>query len=172
MDASSTIDGGTAVGTAGSFDGTFPASYVVVGVDDSKCGREALRRAGEVAAERGWGLKAVHCWHMTYPVTPYGMVPIDTTTLIREAAEETLATVVEQELGPNPAFPVVRLLYEGSAAGHLVEESKGAELLVVGSRGRGGFASLALGSVSSACVHHAHCPVLVIRPHDNLAKAS
>jgi nucleotide-binding universal stress UspA family protein len=59
---------------------------------------------------------------------------------------------------------IERRVIEGAAAAVLVEESRGADLLVVGSRGHGGFAQLLLGSVSQQCAHHAECPVVIVRP--------
>jgi nucleotide-binding universal stress UspA family protein len=66
--------------------------------------------------------------------------------------------------GDDHTLDVRRSIVEGLAARTLIEMSQGADLLVVGSRGLGGFSSMALGSVGQACVHHAHCPVLIIRP--------
>jgi hypothetical protein len=65
--------------------------------------------------------------------------------------------------GLEPEVPVRPLVTEGHAAEVLLRASKGADLLVVGSRGHGGFASAMLGSVSLYCVLHAHCPVVVVR---------
>ena len=79
-------------------------------------------------------------------------------------AATQLHTMLEEVLGSQPPVPVpVReIVRRGSAARELVQASQGAQLLVVGSRGHGGFSGLLLGSVSSACAEHAHCPVLVI----------
>jgi nucleotide-binding universal stress UspA family protein len=73
-----------------------------------------------------------------------------------------LHTTLEEVLGSQPLVPVREIVRRGSAARELVQASQGAQLLVVGSRGHGGFTGLLLGSVSSACAEHAHCPVLVI----------
>jgi nucleotide-binding universal stress UspA family protein len=73
-----------------------------------------------------------------------------------------LHTTVEEVLGSQPLVPVRESVLRGSAARELVQASQGAQLLVVGSRGHGGFTGLLLGSVSSACAEHAHCPVLII----------
>ena len=80
------------------------------------------------------------------------------------AAEEVVRKAEESVLGDHPDICVRRTIVEGTPATVLVEASSGADLLVVGSRGRGGFASLTLGSVSQSCIHHAPCPVLVVRP--------
>ncbi|HEV8066017.1 MAG TPA: universal stress protein [Acidimicrobiales bacterium] len=145
---------------------TSGSGRVVVGIDDSDNARQALRCALEVARRWDWHLTVVQAWHLTYPAVPYGMVPPDVSVAVGEAAEESLRRIAKEVLGDSPDVSVTLRAREGFASAILVEESLGAELLVVGSRGRGGFASLTLGSVSSACVHHARCPVLVIRPHD------
>jgi nucleotide-binding universal stress UspA family protein len=142
---------------------------VVVGVDESPNARQALRCAVDIARRYGWDLTVVNTWHLTYPAVPYGIVPPDVTVAIQDAAEETLRTIAKDVLGDDPGVAVTLRIREGMAAAVLVDESDGANLLVVGSRGRGGFASLTLGSVSSACVHQARCPVLVLRLHDEEA---
>lgn len=139
---------------------------VVVGVDDSEAARNALRFAVDIARPHGWRLVVVHAWHMNYPVVPYAMEPPDYSDPLREQAKATLHKVTREVLGGAPGIDVEEVVSEGPAASVLLDASLGAELLVVGSRGRGGFASLALGSVSTACVHHAPCPVLVVRPRD------
>jgi len=84
---------------------------------------------------------------------------LDFETNAKTALVEALAEVSGQE----PDVPVRPLVAEGAAADVLLHEAKGADLLVVGSRGHGGLASALLGSVSMYCVLHAHCPVLVLR---------
>ncbi len=79
--------------------------------------------------------------------------------LLREDAEKTGATIAAECAGGLD--PEVRVI-EGPAARVLVDVAQNADLLVVGSRGRGGFASLLLGSVSSQCAHHAPCPVAIV----------
>ena len=79
----------------------------------------------------------------------------------KEAAAN-LHTTLEEVLGSQPTVPVREIVRQGSAARELVQASQGAQLLVVGSRGHGGFTGLLLGSVSSASAEHAHCPVLII----------
>lgn len=139
------------------------AGRVVVGVDDSEHARRALGCAAEIAEERGWELRIVHGWHMSYPSAPFVVPPADMQQAGRAVADSMVSRLELGVLGETPGVEVSRRIEEGSPAELLVEESKNASLLVVGSRGRGGFASLTLGSVSSACVHHAHCPVLVLR---------
>ena len=83
---------------------------------------------------------------------------------IRQAAEESVAKVAAELGEPQPPSVTVRAM-NGYAAEELIGASRGADLMVVGSRGAGGFARLLMGSVSNQVVHHAHCPVAVV-PHD------
>jgi nucleotide-binding universal stress UspA family protein len=78
-------------------------------------------------------------------------------------AEQVLREAVERARSDHPAVKVETAVVEGRPARVLVEMSADADLLVVGSRGLGGFSELLLGSVSQQCVHHAHCPVTVVR---------
>ncbi|HLI44036.1 MAG TPA: universal stress protein [Acidimicrobiales bacterium] len=144
---------------------------VVVGVDGSAAARVALSWAAEVASWRHWTLHLVHAWHINYPAGVYGLDFGLFEKSMQEAAEELVATLEAEVGSAHPALEIRHTVGEGAPARMLVEASKGAELLVVGSRGLGGFSSLALGSVGQSCVHHAHCPVLVVRPrsHDTAA---
>jgi len=144
---------------------------VVVGVDDSEGGREALRHAAEVACWRGWTLHVVHAWHLMYPVAPYATNFGAIEEAVMEAAHETVRDIELEVLGKDSGLVIRHTIVEGPAAKVLIAASDGADLLVVGNRGRGGFSSLALGSVGQACVHHARCPVLVIRPRTHRAAA-
>ena len=137
---------------------------VVVGVDFSTGARAALLFALEDAARRGVPVEAVTSyrppdyWMDFYAVASYQP------DQIRTAALDRLRTFVTDVLpeGPQPP-PLVRLhAAMGAAADALILESHGADLLVVGSRGHGGFASMLLGSVSMQCVLHAVCPVTVV----------
>lgn len=138
---------------------------VVVGVDGSASSHEALRYAAEIAAWRHWTLHIVHAWHVNYPLSPYaGLELAEVTATASDVAELTVRDAEKEVLGDLAGLDIRRSIEEGTPAQTLVIASEGADLLVVGSRGRGGFSSLALGSVGQACVHHAHCPVLIIRP--------
>jgi len=140
---------------------------IVVGVDGSAHSIRALRWAVAEAAARNATVEAVITWH--YPVLASdefsgAVVPVDVAAL-EANARETLDQAVEAavpDAGQRDA--VVRTVREGSPGHALVEASLDADMLVVGSRGHGGFAGLLLGSVSTQCVHHARCPVTVIRP--------
>jgi nucleotide-binding universal stress UspA family protein len=94
----------------------------------------------------------------------YGWAPTDSPDLdFPRLAEQALAHAVDAVFGPDhPAWLRTRVV-EGHAAQVLIEASADADLLVVGCRGYGGFAGALLGSVSTYCVHHARCPVTVIR---------
>jgi nucleotide-binding universal stress UspA family protein len=139
---------------------------IVVGVDDSPEAAAALRWAIDEARLRRAALVIVHAW--SFPLIgelPGGAVDTLTTDLERAAAA-LLDQVVHRVAGDEPGVDVERRVLEGGAANVLLAAAAGADLLVVGSRGRGGFAQLLLGSVAQQCVHHAPCPVVVVRaPH-------
>jgi nucleotide-binding universal stress UspA family protein len=136
-----------------------------VGVDGSDHSEQALEWAVKEAAIRHAPLTvlAVHevaSNHWTgHPV----IYPADQPEVekIRQAAQEATQKVVDQAGEPGPASVTVRAV-SGLAASELIDASADADLVVVGSRGGGGFAKLMLGSVSSKVVHHAHSPVAVI----------
>lgn len=134
---------------------------IVVGVDGSPSSRTALRWAARIAEATGARIEATTTWDYppTYgaPVDPSWRPDIDARTVL----DDTLAAVFGDHRPPGLEAVVVH----GQARIVLLNASEGAEMLVVGSRGHGGFAGLLLGSVSSACAEHAHCPVLVV--HDN-----
>jgi nucleotide-binding universal stress UspA family protein len=83
---------------------------------------------------------------------------------LEAAARNLLDACVDEARSADPDVDVQGELVEGRPAGALLEAARSADLLVVGSRGRGGFAGLLLGSISAQCVHHAPCPVVVV-PH-------
>jgi nucleotide-binding universal stress UspA family protein len=135
---------------------------IVVGVDGSPASCRALRWAADQARRTGAALEVITTWE--YP-TSYGWVPpyppdFDPAGDARRALEDTVAEV----LGDHSDLAVELIVREGHAAPVLVEAAKGAMMLVVGSRGHGGFAGMLLGSVSEHCVRHAPCPVTVM--HD------
>ena len=132
---------------------------IVVGVDGSDSSIEALRVAVRTAQAFGTSLEAVTTW--TYPVG--AEVALLSGWSPEEDAKEILEAVAEQVFGGDRPSWFTTATKPGIAARALIEESAGAEMLILGSRGRGGFASLLLGSVSTACAQHAHCPVLIVR---------
>jgi nucleotide-binding universal stress UspA family protein len=138
------------------------SARIVVGVDGSDNAKQALRWAAKQAGYTGASLDVVGAWE--YPST-YGWVAApnedwDFAGYTQKAVDEAIADVFGDDV---PATLSSRVI-EGHAAEVLVEASKGAELLVVGSRGYGGFTDALLGSVSTYAVHHAHGPVTVVRP--------
>ena len=136
---------------------------IVVGVDGSKCSHSALRFALEEARIRHAKLRVVVVWHVPLAAYSAGLVPPPSNLADDAAAgaEEVLAEALQGlERGDVEIESLVR---EGQPANVLVEESAAAEMLVVGSRGRGGFRELMLGSVSQQCAHHARCPVAIVR---------
>jgi nucleotide-binding universal stress UspA family protein len=142
-------------------------SVVIVGVDQSAGAEEALRFAFEEAQLRRATLRVVHAWQFGYIGSPgiEGSVPVLGAELGEHAAAADAALdATVRETIPDPGrVTIERRVVEGAAAAVLVEESNGADLLVVGSRGHGGFAQLLLGSVSQQCAHHAECPVVIVR---------
>ena len=134
---------------------------IVVGVDGSGSSKAALRWAIRQAKLTGSSVVAVTSWR--YPAA-YGLAPGAEGAFDFEAnAKNALAEALAEVSGLEPDVPVRPLVACGVAAEVLLREARGADLLVVGSRGHGGFASALLGSVSLYCVLHAHCPVLVLR---------
>jgi nucleotide-binding universal stress UspA family protein len=133
---------------------------IVVGVDGSESSKEALRWAIRQAKLTGASVEAVTAWR--YP-TGYGLAPVIEGLDLEGEAKESLTQALGEVSGLEPDVPVRPQVAEGHAAEVLLRTSKGADLLVLGSRGHGGFASAMLGSVSLYCVLHAHCPVLVLR---------
>jgi nucleotide-binding universal stress UspA family protein len=142
-------------------------SVIVVGVDHSAGAKQALRFALEEAKLRGAPLRAVHAWQFGYVgVTGMeGALPAAGGQLdeFRDAAAAALDATLGETIPDAGDVDVERRVVEGAPAAVLVEESRGADLLVVGSRGHGGFAQLLLGSVSQQCAHHAECPVVIVR---------
>jgi nucleotide-binding universal stress UspA family protein len=147
---------------------------IVVGVDGSESARTLLEFALEEAARRSARVQAVTAFHtpVTWPgvwrmTPPSDFVPPSTEQLAEAAKpiiEQTVREVIAQGGGAEATVPVDVRVVPGHAATVLVDESAGADLLVVGHRGRGGFASMCLGSVGLQCVLHARCPVTVVRP--------
>ena len=139
---------------------------IVVGIDGSDGAERALQFAVEEALLRDSDLRVVSAWHVPVQLFSAGVVSgqhdLDMfETSMRTAAERQVAAAAAGRDGLRHEL-VVR---EGHAAVVLVEESERAELLVVGSRGHGGFSSLLLGSVSQQCAAHALCPVAIVPAH-------
>jgi nucleotide-binding universal stress UspA family protein len=140
---------------------------IVVGVDGSSTSREALAWAVREARTNGGRVEAVHAWNVPAPAMyPYGAIAIEHDETYAKRSRDILDQVVDGTDTRGLEEPVERIVAQGGPAQVLLEVAKGADLLVVGSRGLGGFTGLLLGSVGSQCVHHAHCPVLVVRPRE------
>lgn len=137
---------------------------IVVGVDGSEAARDALRWAVAEARLRGARLQVVHAWQFPYVgPTPFGGMVINEGDL-ETSAQAELDHAVEGVDLTGMAEPAELVVVNRTPATALVEAAQGADLLVVGTRGRGGFAGLLLGSVSQQVAHHAPCPVVII-PH-------
>jgi nucleotide-binding universal stress UspA family protein len=143
-----------------------PDAPVVVGLDGSEVSEGAAAAAFDEASWRGARLVAVHAWTD---------IEYDTVLAPADAALDWDAVVGQQErllaeslagLGENyPDVEVERVVVKQRPRSELLRRTKEAQLVVVGSRGRGGFRGLILGSTSQALIHYAECPVLIVRPH-------
>ena len=137
---------------------------VVVGVDGSELSTNAIAFAFDEASSRGVGLTAVHAWWLDY-VEGASASAIWTVDWKNMAQEEN-ALVAESLAGWQEKYPdvtITRHSIHGHPVEALVRQSENACLVVVGSRGRGGFRGLLLGSVSQGVLHRAHCPVAIVR---------
>ena len=135
----------------------------VVGVDGSECADNALHWAVANAPHRATGLELVTAWQVPvasgYPVgTP--SLPYDEPEL-RAAVAADLASIADR-VRADSTIPVETALGQGGAAEVLLAAAEGRDLLVIGSRGRGGFARLLLGSTSTQCATHATVPTVVV----------
>jgi nucleotide-binding universal stress UspA family protein len=167
------------------------APVVVVGVDGSAGAREALRWALGEGRLRNWPVRAVHAWTFGYiggsvegypywggslgSYTSLGVALSDLHRAAQDLLERALADIGDETEGVE----IERQVVQGAAAEVLVNATAPDDLLVVGSRGHGGFVGLLLGSVSQQCVHHAPCPVVVVHAakptaavHDSAAARS
>jgi nucleotide-binding universal stress UspA family protein len=142
---------------------------VVVGVDGSAGSREALQWGIVEARLREVPLRAIHAWTYAQPLIPsligyaYSAEYVDSTNDERQHAAERLLEHVTATLAKTHEIEIERVTAEGPAARVLIDSVGEDDLLVVGSRGHGGFSSLLLGSVSQQCAHHAPCPVVIVR---------
>ncbi|MGV9728136.1 universal stress protein [Streptomyces albogriseolus] len=138
---------------------------IVVGVDGSPSSREALRWAARQAALTGGTVRALTSWDYPQYHGALGWLPPSSgdEEALETRAREDLTRCVEETLGARPPADVRTEVHYGTPAGVLLRAARDASLLVVGSRGLGGFAGLLLGSVAQHCVQHAACPVVVVR---------
>ena len=149
---------------------TEKVARVVVGVDGSVGSKAALRWALAEAHLRKAPLRIVHVWsyaHMAAPGEGYGYMggfvpyaPVDGGQVAMDLLDGVIGEVADEVMDVE----IERQVIDGAAAAALVGAVTGGDLLVVGSRGHGGFTGLLLGSVSQQCVQHAPCPVVVVHP--------
>jgi len=138
-------------------------SRIVVGIDSSKDSHRALSWAIEEARLRDADLEVVHA----YPTPDLTALPMVVTLPsdeeLRVAATSILDEVLD-EVGGAEGLQVIKTVQAGGAASVLTQAAEGADLLVVGARGLGGFRGLLMGSVSQQSVTHSPCPVVVVTP--------
>lgn len=155
----------------------------MVGVDGSPGSVAALRWALAEARLRGARVRVVHAFpHPRLPATEAGLgaaggmgipaVYVEEPDKLRQAVEAEARHVIDETLraagaADSEGVPVETVAREGPAAQTLIEAGREAELLVVGSRGRGGFVGLVLGSVSQQCAQHPPCPVVILPPPEH-----
>jgi nucleotide-binding universal stress UspA family protein len=138
-------------------------ALVVVGVDGSDCSQDALRFAVEEARMRGASLHIVTAWSVPTNLYASGYAPSVDADTFREAAESTATHAVQHARAAAPDLVVDAETPEEHPVTALLSAAEHGDLLVVGSRGRGGFARLLLGSVSTQLAQHARCPVTIVR---------
>ena len=141
------------------------ADTIVVGHDGSKDGDAAFEVALGLAARLGCPMRLVRAWSVE--TAPHGTLMAGGYVSSLAEASASIALVLERDAASrraeHPDVHIDFLARFGQAGAVLIAASSGALMLVVGGRGRGGIASMLLGSVSEQCVRHAHCPVLVVR---------
>jgi len=143
------------------------AGRIVVGVDGSAASEHAVRWAMSQAATAGVGVTAVRAWRKPPLALPAGGDDLPEYVLADELEAAEARLLAESLASASAQFPDVDLRQEvvhADAVEALVARSQAAVMVVVGSRGHGGFSSLLLGSVSHGVLHHARCPVVIVRP--------
>jgi len=136
---------------------------IVVGVDDSPGGRSALAFALQEAQFRHADLEVVNTWTLPAAEGWNSEWPTDEAWFRKQSSDFLERVIAEYATGGDTAVHIIPVPLECDVpALGLIDRSRGADLLVVGTRGRGGFKGLLLGSVSTQCVHHARCPVVVV----------
>lgn len=145
---------------------TRSAKPVVVGVDGSKNSEPAIEYAMAAASRLGVPVRAVYAW---YDFSGAIVPPLQWA----EVAEEQKVVMAESMAGWQEQFPEVkieRIVVPDNPARNLLDESRDAQLVVVGSRGRGGFVGALLGSTSQRLVHSVECPIVVVRHSEDAAR--
>jgi len=137
---------------------TDKAARIVVGVDGSPESVQALQWAQTLAIALEATITAVTAWHFDTSFGPYSPSEWNPDADAQNILKDALTQAFGDQLPPG----LKGQTFQGRPAQVLIDEGKSARMLIVGSRGHGGFAGMLLGSVSSACAEHASCPVLVV----------
>lgn len=137
---------------------------IIVGIDGSEYSPAALRFAGRVASDWGAPLEVITCLGFSDFYLPAHLPPgnLESAAELEAIAKRLMDQAIERAYGQERPDHLVTTVKIGSPAKVLVEESRDAQLLVVGRRGHGGLLGQIMGSVSAACAAHAHCPVVVV----------
>jgi nucleotide-binding universal stress UspA family protein len=144
---------------------------IVVGVDGSPASRDALRWAAEEAKLRDCGLEVVYGWQVSTEPRPSG-VDLGVAPPLKayeRQAEERIAGVVAETLGPDRDSRVTVRAVHRTPGRALLEQARDADLLVLGSKGRGRLAAWLVGSISDEAVQRAPCSVVIVRPRPQTA---
>ncbi|MHB8323523.1 MAG: universal stress protein [Candidatus Dormibacteria bacterium] len=134
---------------------------IVVGIDGSKHALAALRWACQEALLRGASLELVAAWSI--PSATYDIASSEVVQAMQDSASEAVDAARAEVRATAPGLEITSEVFQGQAARILVERARGADLLVVGSRGLGDFKALLLGSVSQECSHHSPVPIVIVR---------
>jgi nucleotide-binding universal stress UspA family protein len=145
-----------------------PEPRIVVGVDGSEQSKQALRWAARLAEVFGARIDVIGAWQIP-AATGWTVATNDWNP--QEDTEKLLVAVVDEVFGTQRPRDLLAVAREGNAAHVLIEASRKATLVVVGSRGHGGFAGLLLGAVSAHVAEHAHCPVVVVHGENGVPEA-
>jgi nucleotide-binding universal stress UspA family protein len=141
------------------------SGLIVVGIDGSESARLAAQWAAREARLQHAEVRLVSAWEIPtygFSVAAVG-ISDEMMKALQNAAEDNLANATDEVRAIAKEIDVSTDVVEGQAAGVLLEAARDADLLVVGSRGLGGFRELLLGSVSQQCANHAGCPVVIVR---------
>lgn len=151
----------------------FEPRPIVVGIDGSPASKAALRWAVDEAELRGCAVEAILGWHRDFGMA-VGAVPIDLMIgMLPDELRDAQQRILDEVVGEIDTKVEIRTVAAAEDARRaLTKASEHASLLVVGSRGAGPIASALLGSVSTYCVHHASCPVVVLRDDDAVVPES
>jgi nucleotide-binding universal stress UspA family protein len=139
---------------------------IVVGYDGSTGAEQALQWAVAEAALRHAELELVGCWQFPVLIGPVSMGPIavQVTDGLVTATDHLVTAAADRVAQGHDGLKVHAIVIEGHPADALIDAAQDADLLVLGSRGHGGFTSLLIGSVGLHCVAHSPCPVVIVRP--------